>query len=188
MAASLVIPPAPLTHPPVLIQFVTLWKAFLVIVCRIALSKVSTKFFYIVCPNPYACCLCSTMRGSTFITIKIRGRCARSAQTWPSKQIMSSLISSPQHTYKIEYDNYNIFNFLSKFRYYGIWYEHTNYIMNIYKTGVIDDPLGQTHSPACSNNFFHFKIALFFEILTYMCENCDHYRPWLWIGLVDQNI
>ena len=30
-----------------------------------------------------------------------------------------------------------------------------------YKTGVINDPLGQTHSPASSEHCFRFKLVLF---------------------------
>ena len=58
---------------------------------------------------------------------------------------------------------------------------------------IINDPLGQTHSPASSYHFFHLNLVLFCEILKSgegrtdnMCENSDHYRPWLGVGLVDQ--
>ena len=62
------------------------------------------------------------------------------------------------------------------------------------KTGVIDDPLGQTHSFASRENLFSLEICyfvLFWKVGTDiwtddMCENNDHYRPWLWAGLVDQ--
>ena len=52
---------------------------------------------------------------------------------------------------------------------------------------VIHDPLGLTHSPASSD---HMKFVLLRDFEKYgwtdtMCENSDHYRPWLWVGLVD---
>ena len=58
------------------------------------------------------------------------------------------------------------------------------------KTGVINDPLGQTHNLASSEHCF----LLFFALLdlksregrTDMCKNSDHYRPWLWVGRVDR--
>ena len=50
------------------------------------------------------------------------------------------------------------------------------------KTGVINDPLGQIHSPDSNDRYFHLKIVLFCEILKFvngrtdcMCENNDHY-------------
>ena len=57
-------------------------------------------------------------------------------------------------------------------------------VKNIFnKTDVINDPLGQTHSPpAGSDHHFHLKIILFLEILKSgngrmdMGENSDHYR------------
>ena len=47
------------------------------------------------------------------------------------------------------------------------------------KTGVVNDPLGQTHSPTTSDHYFHLKIVLFWTILKYMrtcgkTENNDH--------------
>ena len=49
---------------------------------------------------------------------------------------------------------------------------------------AINDPLGQTHSPASSDHYFHSKIVLFCEILKSgdrrtdtTCGNSDHYRP-----------
>ena len=45
---------------------------------------------------------------------------------------------------------------------------------------VINDPLGQTHSPASRDPYFNFKIVLFCEVLKRtddMCENSDHCRP-----------
>ena len=62
------------------------------------------------------------------------------------------------------------------------------------KTGVINDPLGQTHSHASSEHCFllfcfsRFEKWGWMDVQTYnMCENNDPYRPWLWIGRVDQN-
>ena len=59
------------------------------------------------------------------------------------------------------------------------------------KTGVINDPLGQTHSLASSEHCFHF--VLFCQILKSGNERTDNmyknnypYRPWLWVGRVDQ--
>ena len=61
---------------------------------------------------------------------------------------------------------------------------------------AVNDPLGQTHSPTGSNHYSHLKFVLFCEIFeksrrTYRCtdntcENSGHYRPWLWVGLMDQ--
>ena len=61
------------------------------------------------------------------------------------------------------------------------------------KAGVINDPLGQTHSLISGDHCFRF--VLFCQILKSgdgrmqvrtndMCKNNDHYR--LWVGLVDQ--
>ena len=50
--------------------------------------------------------------------------------------------------------------------------------VNKNKTGVINDPLSQTHNPASSDHNFHLRTVLFWEILTdgrHMCENSDHY-------------
>ena len=54
------------------------------------------------------------------------------------------------------------------------------------KTSVTYDPLGQTHSLA--SNFvtlLDFEKWRMYE-RTDMCENNDPYRPWLWVGRVDQ--
>ena len=59
---------------------------------------------------------------------------------------------------------------------------------------VINDPLGQTHSLDNSEHCFHFVFILQdFEKWGWtdgrtdnMCENNYPYRPWLWIGWVDQ--
>ena len=55
----------------------------------------------------------------------------------------------------------------------------------------INDPLSQTNSPS-SDQYFLIKFFLLYEILKIgdwrtdtTCENSDHYRPWLWVGLVD---
>ena len=62
-----------------------------------------------------------------------------------------------------------------------------------YKTGVINDPLGQTHNLA--STLFSLEIcfcfAIFWKVGTdgrtdNMCEYNDHYWPWLWVGRVDQ--
>ena len=50
----------------------------------------------------------------------------------------------------------------------------------MYKIGVINDPLGQTHSLASTEH--RFKFVLFGKVGTYgrtydMCKNNDHYRP-----------
>ena len=49
----------------------------------------------------------------------------------------------------------------------------------------INDPLGQSNSPASRLLF-----SIFCENLKSgdICEYSDHYRPWLWVGLVDQNV
>ena len=59
------------------------------------------------------------------------------------------------------------------------------------KTGVINDPLGQTHSLASSEHCFRLKFVSLWKVGTGgrtndMCKNNDHYRSWLWVGLVDQ--
>ena len=61
---------------------------------------------------------------------------------------------------------------------------------------AINDPLGQIHNPAdaSSDHYSRLKVVLFCKILKVetdvrtdnKCENSDHYRPWLWVGLVDQ--
>ena len=57
------------------------------------------------------------------------------------------------------------------------------------KTGVINDLLGQTHSLASSEHCFLLFCFSRFEKwgrTDNMCENNDPYRPWLWVGRVDQ--
>ena len=62
--------------------------------------------------------------------------------------------------------------------------------MREYKTGAIDDPLGLTHSLANSKHCVRLKLILFCYILKSgdgRSDNlCENYRPWLWVGLVDQ--
>ena len=56
---------------------------------------------------------------------------------------------------------------------------------------AINDPLGQTHSPASSDHYSHLKVILFWDIWESgdtTCKNSDNYRPWLWVGLVNQYI
>ena len=64
-------------------------------------------------------------------------------------------------------------------------------------TSVINDPLSQTHSFASRKHCFCLKFVLFCEkwgrtdrwtdVRTdNMCENNDHYWPWVWVGIVDQ--
>ena len=57
------------------------------------------------------------------------------------------------------------------------------------KTCVINDPLGQTHSPTSSDLYFHVTFVLFCDILDGRTEICAKiiYRPGLWVGRVDQN-
>ena len=61
-----------------------------------------------------------------------------------------------------------------------------------YKTGVINDLLGQTYpqSRQYSEHCFRLKFVLFWKVGTNgrHVQNNDHYRPWLWVGLVDQLI
>ena len=56
---------------------------------------------------------------------------------------------------------------------------------------VINEKLGQTHSPASSDRYFHLRFVLFCEILKSgdertdgstdtTCENSDHCWPLLW--------
>ena len=53
---------------------------------------------------------------------------------------------------------------------------------------VINDPLGQpTVSPVATIVFCCF-VLLDLKSTDNMCENNDHYRPWLWVGRVDQNL
>ena len=64
------------------------------------------------------------------------------------------------------------------------------------KTCVINDPLGQTHSPTSSEHYFHTKFVLFCDILKCgdgrtdgnMYKNNYHYRPELLVGQEDQSI
>ena len=62
---------------------------------------------------------------------------------------------------------------------------------------VVNDPLGQTHSPTSSDHsdhYLHATFVLFCNILKSgdrrtggnLCENNDHYRLGLWVGRVDQ--
>ena len=58
---------------------------------------------------------------------------------------------------------------------------------------IINDPLGQTHSPtSCSDHYFHATFVLFRDILKSgdgrTDENNDHYWTRLWVGRVDQKI
>ena len=57
------------------------------------------------------------------------------------------------------------------------------------KIGVINDPLGQTHSHASREHCFLLFCFSRFEKwgrTDNMCENNDPYRSWLWVGRVDQ--
>ena len=63
------------------------------------------------------------------------------------------------------------------------------------KTGVINDPLGQTHtvSPVANIVFCCFVLpdlksadGRTDERTDNICENNDYYRPWLWVRRVDQ--
>ena len=65
------------------------------------------------------------------------------------------------------------------------------------KTGVINDPLGQTHNPASSDHCSDLNIVWFGAILKSedgqtdgstdtTCEYSDHYQSWLWVVWVDQ--
>ena len=58
----------------------------------------------------------------------------------------------------------------------------------IHKICFINDPLGQTHSRASSEHCLLLFCFSRFEKWgrTDMCENNDLYRPWLWVGQVDQ--
>ena len=62
------------------------------------------------------------------------------------------------------------------------------------KTGVFNDPLGQTHSIDRSEHFFRLDFVLFCkkwgrtDVRMDMCGKNDHYRSWLWVGLVDQQL
>ena len=53
---------------------------------------------------------------------------------------------------------------------------------------AINDPLGQTHKLASSDHYSQLKLFCFADERTdTTCENSDHYRPWLRVGLVDQS-
>ena len=58
---------------------------------------------------------------------------------------------------------------------------------------AINDPLGHTHLPTSNDQYYHLIVVLFlwgFENWgrkDKTCENSDQYRPWLWVGLVDQS-
>ena len=56
------------------------------------------------------------------------------------------------------------------------------------KTGVINDPLGQTHSLASSEHCFVLKSGDGWTDgrTDDKFKNNYHYRPWLWVGFVDQ--
>ena len=58
-----------------------------------------------------------------------------------------------------------------------------------YKTDVINDPLGQTHSLTSSDPCFRLKFVLFWKVGTDGRTNGRHVqKQWslLWVGLVDQ--
>ena len=50
---------------------------------------------------------------------------------------------------------------------------------------AINDPLGQTHSPASSDHYSHLKVVVLRDFEKWgadvhtdsMCDNSDHYRP-----------
>ena len=52
-------------------------------------------------------------------------------------------------------------------------------------TGVINDPLGHTHSPGSGDHNSHATFVLFCDILK-TGENNDYYRPGLWVGRADK--
>ena len=66
------------------------------------------------------------------------------------------------------------------------------------KTCVIDDPLGQTHSPTSSDHYFYVSFVrqycekqdrMYVRMESTYGNNKktnDHYRPELWVGRVDQ--
>ena len=100
--------------------------------------------------------------------------------------VFNSNLSNKSHghnkTWKLNYVYYNIFK------------ERDSLKTNRYKTGVINDPLGQTHFilPEAITNFTWklFCFAIFWKVekdgrTDTTSENSDHYRPWLWVGLVD---
>ena len=80
-----------------------------------------------------------------------------------------------------------------KFKRFQFHFARPNLFLYKKTKNAINDPLGQTYSRVSSNHYSHFKFVLFCEILKNVdgrtdptCENSDHYRPWLWVGLVDQ--
>ena len=57
---------------------------------------------------------------------------------------------------------------------------------------TVNDPLGQTPIHASSDHYSYLSFVLFCEILKSgdgrtdnSWENSDHYRPWLWVGLMN---
>ena len=60
---------------------------------------------------------------------------------------------------------------------------------------MINDPLGQTHSLASSDHYFHLKFVLFCDTLksrderTDMCENvCNHVKPSVTVGRLSGSV
>ena len=47
-------------------------------------------------------------------------------------------------------------------------------------TSVMNDPLGQTHSPASSDHYFHLKFVLLYDILKI---RTDGWPVWKWWSL-----
>ena len=59
---------------------------------------------------------------------------------------------------------------------------------NVNKTGVNNDPFGQTHSLASSGHCFPLISVLFCFLwgrTDDMCENNYHYLPWQWLNMMD---
>ena len=87
-------------------------------------------------------------------------------------------------------------SFLEKQR--KFWAGKVCWQMKRKKTGIINDPLGQTHNYASSEHYFLLFCFSRFEkwggrtdVRTdrrtdNMCENNYLYRQWLWVGRVDQ--
>ena len=85
----------------------------------------------------------------------------------------------------LEHDIHNGYNLIHALK---LLYSH-NSQMKGNKTGVINDPLGQTLCLASSEHCFSLCLVLLdFEKWwrMNMCENNEPYRPWLWVGRVDQ--
>ena len=66
-------------------------------------------------------------------------------------------------------------------------------MLKIHKIDVVNDSLSQIHSPPSSDHYFYLRNVWLCLLLKStdehdICENSDHYRPWLWIGRVDQLI